>query len=157
MAVARTLFLIALVAFGSLGRTRADTPSLRPTAPDAARTVVLARGLDADQTLALSAALAAAGHPGVLLLDTPGARDANPRFVDEFKPAAVVAVSPPAAGDKPFPEAVWPDLFPEANRVVVVNTPSRRLMLHAAALAGAVRAPLFVWHGPDDGDRLADW
>ncbi len=157
MAVARTLILTALLALASLGRTWADTPALSPTAPDAARTVIVARGLDADQTLALSTALAAAGHPGVLLLDTPGARDANRRFLDEFKPAAVVPVGQSAAGDQPFPQALWPDLFPAANQVVVVNAASRRLMLHAAALAGAVWAPLFVWHGPGDADRLADW
>src|SRR3954452_7550287 len=113
MAVARTLAITALVALCPLAR--AETPSLRPTAPDAARTVGLARGLAADQTLVLSAALAAADHPGVLLLDTPGARAANRRFLDEFKPAAVVTIDAPRAGDEPL----WRDLFPTAERVVV--------------------------------------
>src|SRR4051794_5388751 len=99
MAVARTLAITALFVLCPLAR--AETPSLSPTAPGAARTVVLARGLDADQTLALSAAPAAAAPRGVLLLDPPGARAANRRFLDEFKPAAVVTVGPPTGNDGP--------------------------------------------------------
>jgi hypothetical protein len=157
MAPARTLFFAVLVVLSPLVPARAGNPALSPTAPDAARTVILARGLDADQTLILSSALAAADHPGVLLLDTPGARVANRRFIDEFKPAAVVTIGPPAAGDEPFPESIWQGLFPNANRIVVVNTSSRRLQLQAAALAGAARAPLFVCRGPDGAGRLAFW
>jgi hypothetical protein len=145
MAVARTLAFTAIIVLGSLRPVRADAPTLSPTAQDAARTVILARGLDAEQTLVLSAALAATEHPGVLLLDTPGARAANRRFIDEFRPAVVVTVD----------SLQLRDLFPTANRVIVVNTSSRRLRLHAAALAAAARVPLVIWHGSDDAEKLA--
>ncbi|HEY1378835.1 MAG TPA: C25 family cysteine peptidase [Gemmataceae bacterium] len=141
--MARTL--AALVALCPLAR--AEPPSLSPTAPDAARTVILARGLDADQTLALATTLAAAEHPGVLLLDTPGARTANRRFLDEFKPAAVVTIDPPRADG----ESLWRDLFPNADRGVILNPSSRRLVLQAAALAGAIRAPIVVGREPPAG------
>jgi hypothetical protein len=157
MAVARTLILIAVFGLVSPPQLRADaTAKLSPTAPDAARTVILAHGLDAEQTLVLSATLAAAEHPGVLLLDTPGARAANRRFLDEFKPAAVVTVGPP--GDAV--DVAWDGeqpMFPQAERLIVVNTSSRRLLLRAAALAGTARAPLFVWRGADDAVRLRSW
>jgi hypothetical protein len=154
MAPARMPFFTFLIAFGLLAPAQAGTSSLSPAAPEAARTIIMARGLDADQTLMLTTTLAAAEHPGVLLLDTPGARAGNRRFIAEFKPAAVVAVEPPAAGEPPFPESIWRDLLPKAKRIVVVNTSSRRLMLQAAALAGAARAQLLIWRGPDDGDQL---
>ena len=70
---ARTVLLTAIVVLGPL-RLGADNATLSPNAPAAARTVILARGLDAEQMLLLSSTLAAAEHPGVLLLDTPGAR-----------------------------------------------------------------------------------
>src|SRR5258707_156104 len=116
MAPARMLFVTALIVLGPLAPVRAAAPSLNPSAPDAARTVILARGLDAQQTLVLATSLSAADHPGVLLLDSPGARAANQRFIDEFKPAAVLVVNPPAAGEEPFPETIWRDLFPKAKR-----------------------------------------
>ena len=102
MAPARTLFFTALIALGPLVPIQAAVPELNPAAPDAARTVIIARGLDATQTLLLATDLAAANHPGVLLLDTPGARAGNRRFIDEFKPAAVVTIEPPTAIEEPF-------------------------------------------------------
>src|SRR5438045_3435647 len=127
MTVPRTLFLTTIIVLGPLVRARADTPPLSPSAPRAERTVILARGLDADQTLILATALAATDHPGVLLLDTPGARAPNRRFLAEFKPAAVVTVGPAGDGDGPghvawdgaHPETLWEGLFPTAARVVV--------------------------------------
>jgi hypothetical protein len=151
MAPARTLVVFALLALAPLAPAGLDRAAIDPASPDAARTAIVARGLDAEQTLLFSAGLAAAEHPGVLLLDTPGARDANRRFLDEFKPAEVVTVEPAKA------ESLWRELFPKADRLVVVNTPSRRLLLHAAALAGVARAPLFIWRGAEDGERLSSW
>ncbi len=155
MALARTPFVAFLIVLGLHAPVQAGSPSLSATAPEAARTVILARGLDADQTLVLATSLAAAEHPGVLLLDTPGARIANRRFIDDFKPAAVVTVEPPTAGGLPFSETIWQDLFPKAERLVVVETGSRRLVLQAAALAGAARAPLFLWYGPESAERVS--
>jgi hypothetical protein len=150
------MLFIALIVLGPLTPARADKPSLSPMAPDAARTVIVAQGLDAKQTLILATNLAAANHPGVLLLDTSGAKAANQRFIDEFKPAAVVTVGPSQASDPTFVESLWPDP-PKATRIVIVQTSSRRLLLRAAALAGAIRAPLLVWRGTDDGRNLAFW
>jgi hypothetical protein len=154
MAPARMLFVTALMVLGPLAPVRAGAPSLNPSAPDAARTVILARGLDAEQTVVFTAALAAVNHPGLLLLDTPGARAANRRFMDEFKPAAVINVDPPATGKDPFPESFWNEMFDYDDTIVVVNSPSRRLVLQAAALATAVQTPLFVYHGSQDAARL---
>src|SRR6516164_1653202 len=103
MALARTLFLAILAVALLAAPSRAGNPALHPKSPDAGRTVIVARGLDAEQTVVLTAALAAVKHPGVLLLDTPGARAANRRFIEEFKPAAVVTIDPPAAGKETFP------------------------------------------------------
>jgi hypothetical protein len=151
------LFVTTLIVLAPLAPVRASTPSLSPSAPDAARTVILARGLDAQQTLLLATSLAAAEHPGVLLLDSPGARAANQRFIDEFKPAAVVIVNPPSAGEEPFLEAIWRDLFPKAKRIVVANPTSRRFLLQAATLAAAARAPLLIWRGSEDAARQRFW
>lgn len=150
MALARTL-LVAAVVLGPLAPLWADD-RLNPTAPDAARTVIVARNLDADQTVLFGAALAAADHPGVLLLDTPGARAANRRFIADFQPAAVVTVEP-SEGES-FLDRLRPTLLPRPERLVIANTPSRRLLLHAAALAAAARAPLVIWHGAGDSARL---
>jgi hypothetical protein len=151
MAPARTLLFVLIVAIPA----RAGTPSLDPKAPDAARTVILGQGLDAEQTLILATDLAAANHPGVLLLDTPGARAGNKRFIDEFKPASVVTIGLPANGEDSFAEKLAASLFPDHHGFVVPNTNSRRLMLHAAAFAVVAGEPLFVVHGSDDLLRLA--
>jgi hypothetical protein len=160
MTVARTLLLTALVAVVPLRATRAEPPP---------RAAFVGRGLDADQTLVFASTLAASGHPGVLLLDTPGARAANRRFLDAFQPERVVAVGGPAdtgeqsiAWDGDHPDALWRALLPRAERVVVCPAAPRRRLLHAAALAGAVRAPLFVLRDrPDDAAelrrRIEDW
>src|SRR5437588_840745 len=153
MAPARTLYLAALIVLGPIGTIRAQFPLLRPSLPNSSRTIIVGSGLNSEQTLIFSTALAAADHPGVLLLDTPGARTANRRFIDEFKPADVVTLDSPSAGDVSFDDGFWFSLFPTAERIIVVNTPSRRLQILAAALAGAARAPLFIWTGPADSER----
>src|SRR5205807_7437697 len=60
------------------------------------------------------------------------------------------------------PEALWKLLFPQAERVVVCPAQPRRLLLQAACLAGAARAPLYVLWGRDGEDvevrrQLAVW
>ncbi len=188
MTVARTLFVTALVALGplapvSLARTEPAAATLNPSAPQADRTVVLARGLDSGQTLQLATAFAASGHPGVLLLDTPTARDANRRFFDAFRPARVVTVGGGAEDRGQRTEdrgqrtedsqescpsvlcplsSVPPLLFPRADRVVVCPAAPRRRLLLAATLAGAARAPLVVVpesveDGHDIHRRLEPW
>jgi hypothetical protein len=149
MASARTPVLLAVIAAWPLA-VRAAAPELDPGSPAASRTIILARGLDAEQSLLLSTWLAAVRHPGVLLLDTDGARSGNRRLIDEYQPAAVVTIDgslDSAAGR----------LFPRPAKVIVANTDSRRLRLHAAALASALRAPFLIWHGPSDAQCLKHW
>src|SRR5262249_15140301 len=60
------------------------------------------------------------------------------------------------------PTALWKTLFPRAERAVVCPAEPRRLLLQAACLAGAVRAPLYVLHGESGEEeglqrQLADW
>src|SRR5207253_9002586 len=60
------------------------------------------------------------------------------------------------------PAALWKTLFPQARRVVVCPAQPRAQFLHAACLAGALKAPLYVLHG-DTGEvkdlqkRLIGW
>jgi hypothetical protein len=147
---ARTLIFVAALVLCSRGAVRPDILSLNPASPVADRTVIVAKGLTAEKTLVVSVWLAAAEHPGVLLFDTNGARAANRRFIDEFRPVAVMTIDGPS-------ESLRRALFPEPKQIVVANSRSRRLILHAACLAAALRAPLFIWHGPDDAGQWRDW
>jgi hypothetical protein len=60
------------------------------------------------------------------------------------------------------PEGLWKRLFPRAERVVVCAAQPRRLLLHAACLAGVLRAPLYclTGHTGEEAEvkrRLAEW
>src|SRR5262245_45691676 len=163
------VILIAITAVPA-ARAQSRPQDFGPAAPDANRTVFLAVGLTADQTLAVATAFAASGHPGVLLLDGPAARAGNARFFEAFHPARVAVVGfrgdelpgvPADAGHFPCdgarPAELWRVLFPTAERVVVCPAAPRRLLLQAAALAVAARAPLFVIRQavPDGPERQA--
>src|SRR5439155_17769635 len=53
------------------------------------------------------------------------------------------------------PDELWRTLFPQADEVIVCANAPRRLLLQAACLAGAARAPLFTLEeSPQEGDRL---
>jgi hypothetical protein len=147
---ARTPIFVAAIVLFSRETARSDRPSLDPACQIAARTVVLASGLTPEQSLVVSSWMAAAEHPGVLLLDTDGARAANRRFIDELRPAAVVTIDGAS-------ESLRRALFRDARQIVVANTKSRRLLLQAACLAAARRAPLFIWHGPEDAELWRRW
>jgi hypothetical protein len=60
------------------------------------------------------------------------------------------------------PGPMWDALFPQVQHVVVCPTQPRGLLLHAACLAGVLRAPLYVLRGTETeaGDlrrRVAAW
>ncbi len=69
----------------------------------------------------------------------------------------------PLAWSPRSPPEFWQMLFPEADRVVVCPAEPYPQLLHAACLAGVLRAPLFVIHGNDAGEaqvlnrQLAAW
>jgi hypothetical protein len=153
----RSFVLVVAVSLAGDGRAAPRPQDFGPTAPDSARTVFVAVGLTADQTLTVATAFAASGHPGVLLFDGPFARAGNRRFLDAFNPARIAVVgsrvqelpgvsaeSEHFACDGVQPTELWRLLFPTADRVVVCPLGPRRLLLHAAALAVAARAPLLV-------------
>src|SRR5262249_49130878 len=120
----------------------------------------------------LSAALAAARHPGVLLLDSPAARPHLKHFLTTFRPECVLPVGAPAgtkaerdaglgvatAAPGPWDEGraapLAEALLPDADHAVVCPAEPRGLLLQAACLAGVLRAPLLVSHAQDDAAAL---
>jgi hypothetical protein len=143
------------------------------------RIVYFGTGLSDEDALVFTSAVAAADPWAVVLLDGPKAAKAVPQFLAALKPRAVIPVGPGAGatdelterlGTKPaaplewkgVPASLWKSLFPQAPTVVVVPAEPRRLLLHAACLAGALRAPLYVLRGAegesaDLAERLAAW
>jgi hypothetical protein len=99
-------------------------------------------------------------RPAVLLIDTPAASAANRAFLAAFAPDEVVPVgpaadpaeiggrlgvtlAPPVAWTVTPPAGLWQRL-PHADAVVLCPPAPRGLLLQAACLAGAARAPLCV-------------
>jgi hypothetical protein len=187
--VARTLPLLALIglSFGLLGGyTLGTTSSPQPlewtgAARDKARRQVFLGGNLSDENLIVfTATIAASGHPGVVLLDTPKSSPSAKNFLAAFEPERVIPVGSFPGGKTDLerrlnvttapvipwkrgpPTGLWEALFPRARRVVVCPARPRRLLLQAACLAGAVRGPLVVLHG-EDGEaadlrrRLQGW
>jgi hypothetical protein len=162
--------------------TLAVRPDQAPAPADLVRgerVVFVASNLADEELVACSAAVVAVNPSAVMLLDTPRAAQANRRFLDAYKPAAIVPIGPHTRG-RPRPvEPVARRLgrvmapmvemdggapagfFARAERVVVCPARPRRQLLHAACLAGALRAPLVLTH-PGEGaaglrERLAHW
>jgi Peptidase family C25 len=132
------------------------------------RALVLARGLDDESTIVLSAALAASNHPGIVLLDTPATRPHIQRFVESFRPTQIVPVGEwdcsqsdlEARFGQPVAEpyrsiaSFLTHLFPTAEDLVVCPAKPRSLLLRSAHLAALLKAPLVVSHG-QEGERTA--
>jgi hypothetical protein len=168
--------LVILFAAGLLctvGARPGHRPGLRGQPPARPETTVFLGGdMSDEERVVFTAAVAAAGHPGVVLFDTPKARLHLARFLREFDASDVRPVGrfdsdsewsdkSPVALRRGRPGDLWRVLFPTAERVVVCPPAPRPLLLQAAALACAARAPLFVWHSDKDEtelrDRLGDW
>jgi len=135
--------------------------------------VFLAGGLAEEDLLTLTTTVAASRHPGVILMDSPTASPYTAAFLEAFQARRVIPVgsfpggaldldrrlqarcAPPCPWQCGPTQGLLKNLFPVAEKVVVCPAEPRRLLLQAACLAGAVRAPLFVLHGtPDDALAL---
>jgi hypothetical protein len=133
-----------------------------------------------DDLIALSATIAAGRPNAVLLFDSQACTAANRSFLKawgankvcpivqsetnltelERRFGAKVAKSPLWVNRQPV--GLWKVFFPRANRVVVCPAKCRQLLLQAAALAGTIRAPLWVHRSlTEDASglkrQLADW
>jgi hypothetical protein len=135
-------------------------------------TVFLAGALSEEDTVQLTAALAASGHPGVLLFDGAATVNYTRDFLERFKATRLVTIGTRGDLQKKYHLPVEADfagirglqkaLFQEALRVVVAPANERRLMLHAACLAGVLEAPLLVIDSTKEQtaelkDLLASW
>src|SRR5262249_6015874 len=142
----------------------------------AERTVFLAGNLCEDDALQFTTALAASGHPGVVLFHSTGTVKYARAFLQSFGAEQVIPVGS-FSGEKNSPAKLYKApvvrefgtvrdlqraLFSDAKRVIVAPADDRRLLLHAAALAGALKAPLLV--APEAQGKLeelkqllADW
>jgi hypothetical protein len=150
------------------------------TGPKAEKVVFLGGVLSDEDRISLTSALAASGHPGVLLFDSPRSQRYNRVFFEEFHPQRVIPVGgfPQGKADleerlqvkttaiqtwpPDSPTGLWKSLFPRPGKIVVSPARPRRLLLQAACLAGALRAPLLVSHGKaEDSERVRrickDW
>jgi hypothetical protein len=169
--LSRALFLAiwSSLAFGLLGpgagRCReAGARSSRNAAP-AVRAVYVGHGLSDLALIQFGAALAAADPSAVLLLDSECLSPYTASFLAGYRPDRVVPVgsfpdgvremvdrlkikaAPVLTWSEGPPLALWRQLFPKAERIVVCPAEPRGQLLQAACLAGAVRAPLFVLEG----------
>jgi hypothetical protein len=181
---ARTLFALSLlvpflwVSDALLGSPTVSEP-LRWTGENRAlaqRTVFLAGGTSEDETLQLTAALAASGHPGIFLFDSPSSAKYSRAFLEAVEAEGMIGVgklsSDKATIEKRYGvhfaaelsaiDSLHKALFPVAKRVVVAPADQRRLVLHAACLAGILAAPLVLASDQPDKvqlvkQQLADW
>ena len=149
-------------------------------APAPARVVYLVGQLPDQDLVALTSAVSTGESPPVVLLDTPAVAPYLKGFLAAYRPDRVVPVGTfpdevadrerrlgvslaPALEWKPGPPGpLWDALFPQAERVVVCPSLPRRQLLHAACLAGAAQAPLFVLSGREGETdelrrRVAAW
>jgi hypothetical protein len=187
--VARTLFVLLLLGLG-IGLIGSPLPGslspvsnwlwASPSQPGAERVVFLADGLGDEDVILLTANVAASRHPGLILLYTPQTKANQKHFLQAYQPSEVVPVGTFADGLTDLERnlgrrvgpvmpwangpsaALWETLFPQADQVVICPAQPRRLLLQAACLAGALRAPLLVTHGrPEEktaiGERLQAW
>ncbi|MCS6850687.1 MAG: C25 family cysteine peptidase [Gemmataceae bacterium] len=137
-----------------------------PAAAPEERSVFLAHDLSEEQLIVLSALAFAADPTAVLLLDRPAVAEANRAFLTAFQPRRLVRVSRCSAPDPrlaqrlgvaPTQSIAWETatsqalartLLRQADHVVVSPVTPSRLLLQAACLAGALRAPLLTLDGP---------
>lgn len=137
------------------------------------RIVYLGGGLGDERLILFTTCLAASGKPGVVLLDTPKMAKANHEFLKAYQPTQVIPVgsfpegvaeleerlgikaAPPLEWKRGPPTALWQEMFPKAERVVVCAAAPRRLLLQSAHLAAVLSAPLYVSYGePDEAGDL---
>ncbi len=131
----------------------------------AAKVVFLGCNLSDEDLIVATAGIAGSGHPGPVVLDTSETASHLKGFLDAFHPEHVIPMgrlseeqeelegrlgrkaAPALEWEEGPPKELWKALFPRAERVVVCPAEPRRLVLHAACLAGIVEGPLYVMHG----------
>ena len=151
-----------------------------PGLADSDKVVFLAGNLTDEDRITLTSALAASGHPGVVLFDSHDSETPTEVFLKEFRPARVIPVGAFPQGISNLEErlhcktvaaqawqpgqsgGLWQALLSSPRKLVICPAEPRSLLLQAACLAGAMKAPLLVDHGrPEDaGDLqrcLRDW
>jgi hypothetical protein len=173
------VFLMILLCVPLSGKPPAlDEPSAPIAHPE--KVVFLGSGLSSENLVSFTANLAASRQPGVMLLDSSKASRYLKEYLKAFQPERVQLVGSVPEGrseverrlevgatlsqrwkDGP-PRALWRELFPKAERVVVCPAEPRGQLLQAACLAGVLGAPLFVTHGSrgesaDLRQQLATW
>jgi hypothetical protein len=144
------------------------------------KVVFLAGNLTDEDRITFTSALAASDHPGVLLFESHESEAPTEVFLKEWQPVRVIPVGAFPRGVPDWEErlhcktspaqswqpgkagGLWQTLFSRPSRVVVCPAEPRRLLLQAASLAGALKAPLLVDHGrPEDAADLerclTDW
>lgn len=165
----RNLVLVFALITTGVSQATAQAPPSKP-AP-ATKTVYLVDGVNGENLLTVTTAIAAGAPDAVVLVHDAKAEKSNRDFLAAYKPDRVIPVGSFADGisaerlgvaelAKPVlwsrgePTALWDSLFSQADQVVV--TPSRpyRLRLQAACLAATLRAPLAVADQESDGEAL---
>jgi hypothetical protein len=178
-----SLLLLAGLAFslvggpvdGPLGRTQSPLwANQAPNPPD--KTAFVAGELNDEELLTFTASLQAASPRSVVLLDSLATTTYTRAFLSAYRPDRVVPVGtfsegivdlerrlkvktrPALSLQRGSEQSLWKALFPRADRVVVCPAQPRSVLLHAACLAGMVKAPLFVTHGkPGEPGDLKQW
>ena len=182
--LARTLLFatLATLAFALLeslpGSPLAVNVWASPTPPR--RAVYIVHEPSDENLIVLGSALAGCGKPATLLVDTQHTSPHLKTYLAAYQPDVVVPVGgfPDGVADleqrlgvrasaaipwtKPQPIALWESLYSKPPIVVICPPRPRGQLLQAAAFAGSLQAPLFVFHG-DPGEtsllhkRLAEW
>ena len=168
LARALSLALWSWLAFGLLGVWTAPFPPARLEAAEplaAGRPIYLAHDLADIDLLQFGTALAAADPTAVLLIDSECLSPYTESFLSTYQHGRITPVGtfPEGVGElerrlkikaEPAlvwsggpPLALWKQLFPAAEQVVVCPAEPRGQLLQAACLAGTLRAPLFVLEG----------
>jgi hypothetical protein len=168
--LSRALFLAlaSWLAFGLIGVRDLSFPASRVAAadmPPSNRSVYIGCGLSDVALIQVGAALGAADPSAALLLDSECLSPYTASFLAAYKPSRIVPVGsfPNGVSDLEQrlnvktdtalsvsigqPLALWRELFPTADDVVVCPAEPRGQLLQAACLAGTLRAPLFVLEG----------
>jgi hypothetical protein len=153
---------------------------INPDLPGNDKVVFLAGSLTDEDRITLTSALPASGHPGVVLFDSHDSEFPTEVFLKEYRVARIIPVGSFPQGARDVQErlhcqtmqvqawqpgktgGLWQALFPRPHRLVVCPAEPRRLLLQAACLAAAIKAPLFIDHGQaEDADNLRrclkDW
>jgi hypothetical protein len=146
--VLRKVLVAVLLLIGAIGAALVQgappASHLEPTS----KPVFLASGLSEENLLTFSTAMARGGA-GVLLLESARTQPYNLAFQQAFSARPAIPVNNQSVRE------IRGGFFGKAQQVVVCLPEPRPLLLQAACLAGALRAPLFVHHGtPEDCTAL---